>query len=163
MQRLFLTAVVIIIAGMVQAGAATAAQVGKASYYCCSFAGKLTANGERFNPNAMTAAHKTLPFGSLVRVVHTKTGRSVVVRINDRGPYAGGRIIDLSKGAAAKLGFVNSGVASVRIEVIGMGKGARNKKAGKKKGGSGGDVQVAVATSSSAKSSGFGKKGVGTR
>lgn len=133
MRRTRLVAAMLAIAGLMQTGAAVAAQVGKASYYCCSFAGKLTANGERFNPGAMTAAHKTLPFGTVVRVVHLKTGRSIVVRINDRGPFVGGRIIDLSKGAARQLGFVSSGVAAVRVEVIKMGKGGRKTAAGKKR------------------------------
>lgn len=95
-------------------------QRGVASYYCCYFHGRTTANGERFNQNAMTAAHKYLPFGSRVRVTNLRSGRSIVVRINDRGPYVGGRIIDLSRGAARALGM--GGTASVRVDVIGGGK-----------------------------------------
>ncbi|BCL35855.1 septal ring lytic transglycosylase RlpA family protein [Nostoc sp. MS1] len=83
------------------------------------FAGKPTATGERFNPNAMTAAHRSLPFGTRVRVTNTSNGRSVVVRINDRGPFARGRVIDLSTGAARVLGMIGSGIAPVRIEVLG--------------------------------------------
>ena len=86
--------------------------------------GPLTANGERYNPGGLTAAHKTLPFGTRVRVT-SKNGRSVVVRINDRGPFIGGRIIDLSVGAARAIGLTSSGVGPVRMEVIGGGEGRR--------------------------------------
>ncbi len=103
-------------------------QRGVASYYCCYFHGRTTANGERFNQNAMTAAHKYLPFGTRVRVTNLRSGRSIVVRINDRGPYVGGRIIDLSRGAARALGM--GGTASVRVDVIGGGK--RTLVAGKR-------------------------------
>jgi rare lipoprotein A len=92
---------------------------GMASWYGYDWAGRKTANGERFNPEAMTAAHRSLPMGTRVRVTNTHNGRSVVVRINDRGPYIGGRVIDLSVGAAKILGMVSSGVAAVRIEVLG--------------------------------------------
>lgn len=92
---------------------------GMASWYGYDWAGRKTANGERFNPEAMTAAHRSLPLGTKVRVTNTHNGRSVVVRINDRGPYIGGRVIDLSVGAARILGMVSSGVAAVRIEVLG--------------------------------------------
>ena len=88
-----------------------------ASFYGKKFHGRKTASGERFNMYAMTAAHKRLAFGTLVRVTHLKNGRSVAVRINDRGPFARGRIIDLSYGAARKLGMVAQGVARVRIRV----------------------------------------------
>ncbi len=88
-------------------------QSGKASWYGPRFHGRLTANGERFNTNDMTAAHKTLPFGTKVRVTNTKTGQSVVVRINDRGPYAHGRVIDLSKASARPIGV--DGVAPVTL------------------------------------------------
>lgn len=77
------------------------------------------ASGGWFNPNAMTAAHKTLPFGTRVRVTHLGNGRSVVVTINDRGPYIAGRIIDLSKAAAGVIGMQGQGIANVRMEVIG--------------------------------------------
>ena len=85
-------------------------QRGHASWY---HHGRRTANGEAFNPNGMTAAHRTLPFGTRGRVVNEKTGRSVVVRINDRGPFVRGRILDLSKAAAANLGFVGDGHTNV--------------------------------------------------
>jgi rare lipoprotein A len=90
--------------------------VGLASYY---WQGQRTATGAWFNPNGMTAAHRTLPFGTKVRVTHLRSGRSVVVTINDRGPYIGGRIIDLSKGAAGVLGMQGEGVARVRVSVLG--------------------------------------------
>jgi rare lipoprotein A len=77
-----------------------------------------TASGERFNPNAMTAAHRTLPFGTLVRVTNTRNGRSVTVRINDRGPYGHGRVIDLSRAAAKQLDMINAGTAPVTLEVV---------------------------------------------
>jgi rare lipoprotein A len=87
-----------------------AAQCGKASWYAL---GSRTASGERMNPSAMTAAHRSLPFGTRLRVTNKRNGKSVVVRINDRGPFIRGRILDLSKGAARELGFVNSGHTSV--------------------------------------------------
>ena len=92
---------------------------GAASWYGSEFHGRRTANGERYNMNGYTAAHRSLPFGTKVKVTNRSNGRSVVVRINDRGPFHGGRVIDLSKGAANKLGMVNSGVARVTLEVQG--------------------------------------------
>ena len=91
---------------------------GPASWYGGKFHGRRTANGERFDMNEMTAAHRSLPFGTRVRVTNERNGRSVVVRINDRGPFVGNRIIDLSRGAAAAVGMVNTGVAPVRVEVL---------------------------------------------
>jgi rare lipoprotein A len=91
-------------------------QQGKASWYGPGFHGRRTASGEIFNRRAMTAAHRTLPFGTLVRVVNPRTGRSAVVRINDRGPYARGRIIDLSQASAEALGI--SGVAPVELAAL---------------------------------------------
>lgn len=88
-------------------------QSGPASWYGPGFQGRKTASGETFNTNDMTAAHRTLPFGTKVKVVNKKTGKSVVVRINDRGPYAHGRVIDLSKASAQALGI--SGVGSVTL------------------------------------------------
>ena len=88
-------------------------QTGAASWYGPGFHGKRTANGETFNTHALTAAHKTLPFGTEVRVTNERTGKSVVVRINDRGPYAHGRVIDLSKAAAEAVGI--SGVGKVTL------------------------------------------------
>jgi rare lipoprotein A len=91
-------------------------QKGVASWYGPGFHGKKTANGERFNTNDLTAAHKTLPFSSEVRVTNERTGKSVVVRINDRGPYAHGRVIDLSKAAAQAVGI--EGVGQVTLAAL---------------------------------------------
>ena len=91
---------------------------GVASWYGAQFAGRRTASGEPFNPAGFTAAHRTLPFGSLVRVTHEGSGRSVVVRINDRGPFSHSRIIDVSQGAAKELGLVASGSGRVKLELI---------------------------------------------
>lgn len=91
---------------------------GEASYYGPGFAGRPTANGERFDPAEMTAAHRTLPFGSRIKVTNTKNGKSVIVRVNDRGPYAHNRVIDLSKGAAQQIGMLQSGTADVKLELI---------------------------------------------
>lgn len=91
---------------------------GIASWYGPGFHGNRSASGEVFNQNALTAAHRTLPFGTVVRVVNLNNGRAVVVRINDRGPYTGGRIIDLSRGAAQQIGLTQSGVGRVRVEVL---------------------------------------------
>ncbi|MBF2007734.1 MAG: septal ring lytic transglycosylase RlpA family protein [Chlorogloeopsis fritschii C42_A2020_084] len=101
------------------AGQVLATFRGIASFYGYDFAGNRTATGERFNPEGMTAAHRSLPFGTRVRVTNTRNGRSVVVRINDRGPFIRGRVIDLSTGAARVLGMIGSGLAPVRIEVLG--------------------------------------------
>lgn len=92
---------------------------GIASWYGPGFHGRLTASGEVFDQRAMTAAHKTLPHGSVVRVTDEATGRSVVVKINDRGPFKPGRIIDLSERAAEELGSKEKGLADVVIEVVG--------------------------------------------
>ena len=94
---------------------AAAGQTGLASYYK---SGKTTANGEAFKPNGFTAAHRTFPFGTIVRVTNLKSGKSVVVRINDRGPFIRKRIIDLSLGAARKIGLTQTGVAKVRVDKI---------------------------------------------
>ncbi len=94
-------------------------QVGYASWYGPKFHGRKTASGEPYNMHALTAAHKSLPFGTLVRVTNLENGKSVVVRINDRGPYVAGRIIDLSYAAAKKIGLDKIGVAKVRLEIIG--------------------------------------------
>jgi rare lipoprotein A len=91
-------------------------EVGKASWYGASHQGRRTANGERFDMNAMTAAHRTLPFGTVVTVTNLDNQRSVRVRINDRGPYVRGRILDLSAAAARSLGIQTDGVADVRLE-----------------------------------------------
>lgn len=94
------------------------AREGVASWYGPGFAGRLTANGEIFDPGKLTAAHRTLPFNTHLRVTNLRNGRSVVVRINDRGPFAGNRIIDLSRAAAERIGMIGSGTARVRLEVL---------------------------------------------
>ncbi len=91
---------------------------GEASFYGREFAGRPTANGETFDPAGLTAAHRTLPFGSKVRVTNAHNGRSVVVRINDRGPFVEDRLIDVSSHAARQLGMVRSGTARVKLELL---------------------------------------------
>lgn len=98
--------------------AASATYFGKASFYGNECQGELTANGERFDMYKLTAAHRTLPFGSGVRVVNMQNGKSVVVRINDRGPNVKTRIIDLSYAAADEIGMLDAGVTDVRLEVL---------------------------------------------
>jgi rare lipoprotein A (peptidoglycan hydrolase) len=92
--------------------------VGNASWYGPEFDGKKTANGERFDAESLTAAHPNLPFGSLVRIVNTRSGKFEVVRINDRGPYQEGREIDVSYRVARKIGLIHSGVSQVRLELM---------------------------------------------
>lgn len=94
-------------------------QVGVVSWYGGSFHGRPTASGERFDSRALTMAHRTLPFGTKVRVTNLRNGRSVIVRVNDRGPFVGQRIADLSQAAAADIGMMRRGVARARIEVVG--------------------------------------------
>ncbi len=95
---------------------------GLASWYGNEHHGKRTASGEVFNQWAMTAAHKKLPFDTIIRVVNRKNGRTVKVRINDRGPFVRGRIIDLSKGAAQRIGMIRDGVVPVRVKVLKRGR-----------------------------------------
>ena len=113
-KRSFLTAVFMAVSLLTFSKSASA-EVGHASWYSLT---SKTASGERCDPGAMTAAHRSLPFGTKVRVENLKTGRSVIVRINDRGPFIGGRIIDLTKGAARKIGMISSGIARVRLTVL---------------------------------------------
>ena len=94
------------------------ASSGLASYYGGAFHGRKTASGARFNQHELTAAHKTLPFGTKVRVTNLLNSKNVNVTITDRGPFHKGRVIDLSKGAAKKIGMLSAGLASVKIEVI---------------------------------------------
>jgi len=91
---------------------------GMASYYGKELAGNRTASGERFNPSHLTAAHRTLPFGSMVRVTNVANGDSVVVRINDRGPFSHGRVIDVSHAAAREIGMHRSGTARVKLALL---------------------------------------------
>jgi rare lipoprotein A len=107
-----LTSMIILAAASV----AEARQTGIASFYGSKFQGRKTASGEKFNNGAMTAAHRTAPFGTRMKVTNISNGRSVVVRINDRGPFVRGRVIDLSRSAANQLGFVSRGVARVRVD-----------------------------------------------
>lgn len=101
-------------------------QTGKASWYGPGFHGRKTSSGERFDMNMMTAAHPTLPIPSYAKVTNLANGKSVVVRINDRGPFHGNRVIDLSKAAASKLGFLKRGITDVHIEPLGHDKPNEN-------------------------------------
>ena len=94
------------------------AMEGLAAYYSSRLHGRKTASGKTFDQNALTAAHPTLPFGARVKVTNTKNGRSVIVRINDRGPTQAGRVIDLSRAAAQRLGIRRAGMAQVKLEVV---------------------------------------------
>jgi rare lipoprotein A len=105
---------------------------GISSWYGPDFHGKLTSNGERYNMWAMTAAHKTLPMNTIVKVTNRRNGKSTVVRINDRGPFVSTRIIDLSKAAAAKINMIGTGTAPVTLEVLGF-EGKRNHSIPSKK------------------------------
>jgi rare lipoprotein A len=93
-------------------------QTGIASWYQM---GKVTANGEAYNPDGLTAAHRSLPFGTMVQVKNLSNGRTVRLRINDRGPFVGGRILDVSRGGARQLGLMGSGTARVRVTTLGRG------------------------------------------
>lgn len=104
-----------VMAGFLMAGPAVADTVGTVSWYSM---GKRTANGERYNRHAFTAASRGLPFGTLVRVTRLDTGRSVIVRINDRGPWVRGRILDLSEAAGRALGLGRTGIARARVKVV---------------------------------------------
>lgn len=111
-----ITAAVIVLA---IASPVRAEQVGIASYYGGKFQGRKTASGQRFDQNRLTAAHRTLRFGTKVRVTNIRNGKSVVVTINDRGPFIRGRIIDLSLSAARKIGLERAGITKVKISIIG--------------------------------------------
>ena len=104
--------------GTILVASAVAAQEGEASYYADSLNGSKTASGELYDKDALSAAHRSLPFGTKVRVTYLETGRSVVVVINDRGPYAKDRIIDLSAAAARQIGLIDAGHGRVRLEAI---------------------------------------------
>jgi rare lipoprotein A len=103
---------------LIASAAASQVSTGQASWYGHGFFGNRTASGEVLRPGSLTAAHRTLPFGTKVRVTNLWNGRSAVVRINDRGPFHGGRVIDLAHGAAQKLGLTASGIAEVKLEVL---------------------------------------------
>ena len=100
-------------------------QSGEGSYYADKFAGRATASGAPYRPGQLTAAHNTLPFGTRIRVTNVRTGRSVKVVVNDRGPHVKGRIVDVSKRAAKKLGLVDAGVAPVKLKVIRAARASR--------------------------------------
>jgi len=97
-------------------------EFGKATWYGDQYKGRPTASGEKFKPNEMTAAHRSYPFGTVVKVKNLNNGKTVKVRINDRGPFKGERIIDLSQGAARKLKMIQDGVVPVRVEVVKWGR-----------------------------------------
>ncbi len=109
------------------AGEISMVEEGVASYYAEEFNGRQTSNGETYDMNQMTAAHRTLPFNTLVRVTNTSNGKSVVVRINDRGPFKDDRIIDLSLEAAKRLELIGSGTSSVRLQVLEVGDSASSR------------------------------------
>jgi len=102
-------------------------QRGEASFYADKFIGKITASGDIYDPTKLTAAHKELPFGTFVKITNLNNGRNVIVFINDRGPYIGNRIIDVSKKAAQKLDFLNEGQTEVSLEVVEKANGEKNK------------------------------------
>lgn len=93
-------------------------ETGKASFYAMKFQFRKTASGERFNQFAMTAAHKTLPFGTMLLVTNLENGKSIRVKVNDRGPFVKGRIIDLTRASFAKIGNTDQGILSVKIEAV---------------------------------------------
>ena len=116
--RLMVAMLLCVIQGMPKVASAAAVQEGEASYYADSLNGKKTASGELYDKSALSAAHRSLPFGTKVKVTYLETGQSVVVVINDRGPYAKGRIIDLSSAAAMQIGLIDAGHGRVRLETI---------------------------------------------
>ena len=101
---------------------------GTSAYYSGRFNGRKTASGQIFNNGALTAAHNTLPFGTRVKVTNVKNNKSVVVRINDRGPTTPGRILDLSRAAASRLGFVRAGLTEVKVEIVANAPENRTRK-----------------------------------
>jgi len=116
----------LVLFGLISSFAQAQNQTGKASFYADKFEGRPTASGEKYKHSKLTAAHKTLPFGTKVRVTNQANKKTVEVVINDRGPYVDGRIIDLSKSAAEKLDFISQGLADVTVEVLDAGNGKGN-------------------------------------
>lgn len=114
---------IILMLSIITLGVKAQTQTGKASFYADKFEGRTTASGEKYKHNKLTAAHKTLPFGTKVKVTNLANNKEIEVTINDRGPYVEGRIIDLSKAAAEALGFINLGLADVKMEVVDAGDG----------------------------------------
>ncbi|MBP5446646.1 MAG: septal ring lytic transglycosylase RlpA family protein [Treponema sp.] len=136
---LFLALILSLLAADVFASAALSVYKSSAvaSYYADKYHGRKTSNGEVFNMYDLTAAHKTLPFNTKVKVTNLSNGKSVIVRINDRGPFVKGREIDLSKAAAVKIGMIKSGTAKVSLEIIGdSGSSSQNVSQGQKAGAS---------------------------
>jgi len=123
----------IVLFGTQLALATPPSEKGLASYYNNSFHGRKTASGEKYDKNKLTAAHKTLPFGTKVKVVNVSNGKSVTVRINDRGPYIKGRIIELSRKAAEQVGMIKKGTATVKITIIGKTSSKTSKSKTKSK------------------------------
>ena len=117
--RLAAAAAIVALGSLAAPSVAMAKQCGNASWYGPGFHGRTTANGEKFNQNAMTAAHKRLPFGAKIKVTNQLNGKSLTLRVNDRGPFAKGRILDASAAAAAQLGFKGRGHAPVCVTVVG--------------------------------------------
>ncbi|WP_242583083.1 septal ring lytic transglycosylase RlpA family protein [Hymenobacter telluris] len=104
--------------GACSGGKSAFTQSGQGSYYADKFEGRKTASGTRYRANKLTAAHNTLPFGTVIRVTNQRTHRSVKVKVTDRGPHAKGRIVDLSRKAARRIGMVDTGVAPVQLKVV---------------------------------------------
>lgn len=118
MGKIIFTSLIIILLYIPTLGQEVFKQTGKASYYADKFEGKLTASGDKYKHNKFTAAHRTLPFGTRIKVTNLQNQNSVIVKINDRGPYVKGRILDLSRSAAEKLDFIHKGLTEVTIEVV---------------------------------------------
>ena len=144
---LFLALILSLLAADVFASAALSVYKSSAvaSYYADKYHGRKTSNGETFNMYDLTAAHKTLPFNTKVKVTNLSNGKSVIVRINDRGPFVKGREIDLSKAAAVKIGMIKSGTAKVSLEIIGGSDGAANASQGQKTAASSGKAKGSFA------------------
>ena len=117
MKRIVLVTLMLLMAGCSALPKGADVESGQASYYADRHQNQLTANGERYSHDRLTAAHKTLPFGTRVKVTNLNNGKSVVVRINDRGPFVRGRVIDLSKSAFTRIGSLREGLLPVRLEI----------------------------------------------
>lgn len=117
MRRIILSSCILLFTSVVF-GQEVFVQYGNASVYSDKFEGRYTANGEKYVPQDFTAAHLSLPFNTKIRVINLENNQSVIVRINDRGPFVQGRIVDLSRAAAQKIGMINDGVVKVRIEIV---------------------------------------------
>lgn len=118
MKPFFVITLLLLMAGCSALPKGVGVESGKASYYADRHQNQLTANGERYSHDRLTAAHKTLPFNTRVRVTNLNNGKNVVVRINDRGPFVRGRVIDLSKSAFSQIGSLRAGLLPVKLEVL---------------------------------------------